>query len=401
MPKRDACIRRSRLGRLVLNLSQDCNLRCSYCYAAAGGYGSRRVLMGSRRAAATADAFLARFDLGSIQFFGGEPFLNPRAMAAVCERAAAACARDNRPVPAFTAVTNGTVLSPAIIALIRRYRIHVTVSLDGDRALHDGQRFFRNGKGSFDRIVRNIHVLQDATGEPGQIEGTFTARHLEAGFSLEDFMSFAARDLGVHRLHMPWIMGTGYGGGAIPPTAANRKRLTGLYSAAAAASLASLLGGSLEETILLSGVEREIRRRLSGRNGGGAQICAAGLDTLSAAADGAVYPCFMFTNKEPFRLGQVDGLGDPGFARRRAAFVKSLKVPDCGPPPLSSCAGQNLDLNGGVCRVHAATAAVMKALHRDLCRRLDPVEADEDRWNWVRAKLMLLELAAVPEREAA
>ena len=60
---------------------------------------------------------------------------------------------------AFGLTTNGTLLTSADAEFFARYAFKVTVSLDGIGEVHDRQRFFRRGYGTFERIVENLKAL--------------------------------------------------------------------------------------------------------------------------------------------------------------------------------------------------------------------------------------------------
>jgi len=63
-------------GPISLNLliSQDCNLRCRYCYADHGTYGCDKKLMDFDVAKNSIDKLLNKNHNNYIVFFGGEPF---------------------------------------------------------------------------------------------------------------------------------------------------------------------------------------------------------------------------------------------------------------------------------------------------------------------------------------
>ena len=75
-----------RLSKLVLNVSNACDLECRYCYAQHGTYGKAASLMSEElvRLALerTAEFFGA---IEAVQFFGGEPTLNIPAIRLACE----------------------------------------------------------------------------------------------------------------------------------------------------------------------------------------------------------------------------------------------------------------------------------------------------------------------------
>jgi uncharacterized protein len=399
--------KRPYLERLVINVSHDCNLRCAYCYADTGAYGEARGKLTAGVGEEIVETFFSRFtEIGSVQLFGGEPFLNVRGIDGLCRHVAKVAEREGAPMPVFTTVTNGTLVNEAVIDLINTHRILVTVSLDGDRKINDAQRIYAHGGGSFDLVTDNIRRLKAATDQPAQIEGTFTAAHLASGFSLAEFLKFVARDLGVRFLHMPWILGEAYGGTGIEPTDANIERLTQVYCEGVCASLASLETQDLGDTILLSTLDIALRAALSGappqRR---THICPAGGGTLSVGADGRVFPCFMFTNKAPFEFTRVGaGFDDAVFDARRAAFVGELEIPaDAnagGFEMRAACAGHNYDTHGAISHFSAAASRVQNAVDAHVRRELAALIADEDRWSWVKCKLLLHQLSSSSPFEA-
>src|SRR3954447_5045317 len=70
------------LGKLALNVANDCNLACSYCYANKGTYGTPdRSLLLPDDAERYVERLAARFDrIDTVQFMGGEPSMNPAAI---------------------------------------------------------------------------------------------------------------------------------------------------------------------------------------------------------------------------------------------------------------------------------------------------------------------------------
>ncbi|MDD3897848.1 MAG: SPASM domain-containing protein, partial [Syntrophomonadaceae bacterium] len=91
-------------------------------------------------------------------FFGGEPFLNFPLMKAVVEYAEKKVREMGKEV-GFSATTNGTLLDDEKIAFIKKHQFDIGISIDGPRAVHDAQRPYANGKGSYDSIVPKIKKL--------------------------------------------------------------------------------------------------------------------------------------------------------------------------------------------------------------------------------------------------
>ncbi len=134
------------LSRLVLNISNDCNMRCRYCYANCGDYGGERNLIRSETLRKALDYFCDRFEeIAVVQLFGGEPTLNIPMMEYACTLLHAA-----KPNTKIGFVTNGAIVNDKLLDLINKYSLNVTVSIDA-RSLQDELRpfreTFRRGKG--------------------------------------------------------------------------------------------------------------------------------------------------------------------------------------------------------------------------------------------------------------
>ena len=153
------------LQTLVLNLTNQCNLSCQYCYE----FGEDKVatpegkpkFMDYETAQASVD-FLLGQSAGRrtvhITFFGGETLMNFPLLKKVVTYANERAAAQGRSID-FSLTTNATLLTPAIIEFLSENRIGVTVSMDGPPELHDKLRVFANGKGSYDIIAPRVRAL--------------------------------------------------------------------------------------------------------------------------------------------------------------------------------------------------------------------------------------------------
>ena len=149
------------LHALSLAVAQKCNLGCTYCYAQQGSFGSTARNMSLETATRAADLLLdgatpaARLNLA---FLGGEPLANRPVIQAVT-RHAAERARSLGLTLTFSITTNGTLLTPGDAEFFEEHGFAVTLSLDGSREVHDRQRPFKDGRGSFDRILERVRPL--------------------------------------------------------------------------------------------------------------------------------------------------------------------------------------------------------------------------------------------------
>lgn len=153
------------LQRVVLNITNQCNLACTYCYE----YSDDRIAQtAGKKKYMHADVAEASVEMllqesGSrpnihVTFFGGETLLNFPVMRSTVSYAKRRAGEMGKQIE-FSLTTNATLLSEEIIDFLSEHHVGVTVSIDGDRELNDRQRVFHNGKGSYDVIVPNIKQL--------------------------------------------------------------------------------------------------------------------------------------------------------------------------------------------------------------------------------------------------
>lgn len=135
------------LRLLVAWVSTRCQLRCSYCYMSAGEV--PEVDLDPRTFLAAAQN-LGVGPRTEVQLAGGEPLLAPH----VVEEIACLAARFG--VTRLSLQTNGLALDDHAIALIKRHRLAVGVSLDGVPAVNDRQR----GRGA--EVLRGLARLEAA-----------------------------------------------------------------------------------------------------------------------------------------------------------------------------------------------------------------------------------------------
>jgi uncharacterized protein len=163
--------------QFVLKVHGRCNLACDYCYLyemADQTWRTRPATMASDTAAVAVDriaehATTHHLDRVQVVFHGGEPLLaGVDMMAGIADRLRRRLPRDT--VAEFVVQTNGVLLDEAMLVGLATHDIHVGVSLDGDREMHDLHRRYANGRGSYDAAARALRLL-----------GRDSYRHLFAG----------------------------------------------------------------------------------------------------------------------------------------------------------------------------------------------------------------------------
>lgn len=154
----------SGVQKICLQVTQQCNLRCEYCVYS-GNYTNRSHTNArmSFETARKAIDFLIEHSRGiedtNISFYGGEPILEFELMKKCILYALQAS--EGKTVT-FNLTTNGTLFTKDIIEFFRQYNVHITISLDGPREVHNkNRRFAAGGGGTFDKIMQNLMYISD------------------------------------------------------------------------------------------------------------------------------------------------------------------------------------------------------------------------------------------------
>lgn len=95
-----------------------------------------------------------------IAFFGGEPLLNMHLIKYVIKYTKQIEEKSNKKF-SFCMTTNGTLLTSEIEKYLLDNKVSIQISFDGNKEIQDKNRFFANGKGSYDLVVEKTKKLRD------------------------------------------------------------------------------------------------------------------------------------------------------------------------------------------------------------------------------------------------
>ena len=165
---------------LCLHVSHDCNLRCQYCFASTGDFGTgHRMTMDIETAKKAIDFVIMRSGNRrniEVDFFGGEPLMAMDTVKATVDYARS-LEKEHGKNFRFTITTNGVLLSDENIEYINREMSNAVLSLDGRPEINDRMRKTVNGRGSYEVILPKFQKLVQGRGENDYyLRGTFT-RH--------------------------------------------------------------------------------------------------------------------------------------------------------------------------------------------------------------------------------
>ena len=184
---------------LSLAIAQKCNLGCTYCYAQQGEFGGQprnMALDSALQAVALLVSGAASGAKLNLAFLGGEPLVNRSVLRAATLHAVELAKRRGVTIT-FSITTNGTLVNESDAEFFEVHGFAVTVSLDGARAAHDAQRPFKNGRGSFDVVMKKLKPLL-AIQKQMQVSArvTVTPQNLNLRETLDEFVSAGFHSVG-------------------------------------------------------------------------------------------------------------------------------------------------------------------------------------------------------------
>ncbi len=148
---------------LELFLTENCNLRCDYCFVKRKNNHLRMSLETGLKAIDF--LFEYSYDQADLHviFFGGEPLLeyeNVQKLIEYSEKRASAAGKD----VSFSMTSNALLLDEEKISWLNSHELMVLLSIDGIEHVHDRHRVTPDGKGSFRRIMEKIPMLKRTQG---------------------------------------------------------------------------------------------------------------------------------------------------------------------------------------------------------------------------------------------
>lgn len=158
---------------LLLKVAARCNIACTYCYWFRDPSVMSKPKTMSEETFSALLAGLERHVLKyglptfSILLHGGEPLLCPRERLTWFLESLEDITARTGCVFQIKITTNGLLVDDEWVAFFNRFRIGVTVSVDGPREMHDESRVDFQGRGTFDRVIGAIAMLREGGIEPG------------------------------------------------------------------------------------------------------------------------------------------------------------------------------------------------------------------------------------------
>jgi uncharacterized protein len=295
------------LQTLVVNVTNQCNLACTYCYE----YGEDKIVdteNGKQPKFMTAETARASVDFAlresrenrsaHITFFGGETLMNFPVLKSTIAYARARAAEVGKDID-FSLTTNATLLKPDVIEFLADERVGVTISIDGPEDLQNRFRVFKNGTGSYDIAAPKIKAL--------------LARHRSRPIGAR--VTLTRQTLDVRRIYQHLTDEIGFWEVGFAPVTTAPSRDYAIADGGFDELLTQFR--ALADDYLQASLENRhhgfsnVRETLQEIHQGHAKAypCGAGIGLMGVATDGDVALCHRFAGSDAHKFGTVhDGV---------------------------------------------------------------------------------------------
>jgi len=311
---------------LLLSLTEQCNLRCTYCYYNETHVGrnavmSDEILFASIRLTLERAIKLKHHDVG-ITFFGGEPLLRMDAIKRGVEFSKQLAIEYADRLPKdfkfnFAVNTNGTLITDAILDFFEAEDFQIFLSLDGPAEKHNLARVRIDGSGSFDGIAPHLPRL---TKMNVLVLSVVTQKHVKGLASSVQWLI----DQGFRKMTTLTDYNGEWTSELYQDLAYEYQELAGIWLKQKLKDPTFYIG-TIQDKISLDVLQ------LRQRN----QMCYIYKGAIGVATNGNVFPCSRFINSKPnakYMLGNVltdkEKVFNNAVSRDVSKFLKSDK-PQC------------------------------------------------------------------------
>lgn len=266
-----------RLHNLVIWMTEECNLRCSYCYETKQPKSFDTEAVKARVEVLFEEGMM---DWGAdsyrISFFGGEPLLEFEAMTDFIAWLEGLVPKAFQ----YSITTNGTLITPAVAEYLANKRFGMLFSIDGDREAMAAR------SDSYDASIAGFTHLQTV------------------GMTPEANMTFRPDQLGRWRENIGHVVELGF-------RSFNLNPLEGVnYDFAETLAAFRAVFSAYMDEWLPSGIRTSSLSKpfVAFRDGGVPHGCGAGKGFVAIAPDGEVYPCHHMVQMPAMAIGSLRGI---------------------------------------------------------------------------------------------
>jgi uncharacterized protein len=295
------------VSSLAIDVIGSCNLKCIYC-AESSTMPERQPIN-----LETLDAALqALFDWSkpksaiSIHLGSGEALLSPEIVKEIGMKSRQMAKAQHRALSLYL-TTNGTCLNNQVIDWLIADQWNVKVSIDGDQRVHDENRKYKSGRGTYSEVSKAVAVLAQ------KIPEKFSTTSVICRGADPSRVFYHIASLGVRRIEL------------VPVAAAQDSILQ--LSESDLESYRKFIADYAQKLANGKPVPINIRfhnrllRVLGYKNN--RTPCGAGRNFFASGPTGEIYPCFRFIGIEKYKLGDIAGISE----EQVQDFIKSSGRP--------------------------------------------------------------------------
>ncbi len=295
-PKTDDDFCPNGLLSVLMNITHKCNLACKYCImgmpSLKDGYKDNDISMSLDTALKAVDYIRTISVKGvNLTFFGGEPLIEFDNIKKIVEYT-------NDKYPGwfrFNIITNGTLLRDDMLDFFQKNKIEFLFSIDGDQEINDKLRVYKYKKQSvFTDAFSNLTKLAAHTDINYKVNITYFKPTINIADSFDFFCSQKIPETRFER-------------GLVPADSPFCISLTDIdyvkneFSQMAQDYYQQLINGSdhiMDNFVILIKKITKNTRRYRG--------CNMGIDFITIAADGKIYPCHKMVGNAYQNIGSVE-----------------------------------------------------------------------------------------------
>lgn len=160
----------------IFVLTTECNMACVYCQANSGKDMPKLFMTEDDCIKAVDIAFQSPANELTFEFQGGEPLLNFKIIQKIVSYSES---KNSGKHIHYNLVSNLTLLNDDMLDYFEKYNFNISTSLDGHSIIHENNRPYKDGRGTYDDVVNSIKRVKNRRLSVGAIETTtqFTLKY--------------------------------------------------------------------------------------------------------------------------------------------------------------------------------------------------------------------------------